>query len=124
MNLISKYSSHRYFTHTVIAVAVVFCFLVYKIYIWTKTQYTDNAYIEAEISNVSSEVSGVISEILVEENNKVKSGQIIAKIKDDDYRANYEKTLATLEGAKRDIEIIEQNIKLAQIDQTKAMESL
>ncbi len=124
MNLISKYSSHRYFTHTVIAVAVVFCFLVYKIYIWTKTQYTDNAYIEAEISNVSSEVSGVISEILVEENNKVKSGQIIAKIKDDDYRANYEKTLATLEGAKRDIEIIEQNIKLAQIDQTKAKESL
>ena len=124
MNLISKYSSHRYFTHTLIAVAVVFCFLVYKIYIWTKTQYTDNAYIEAEISNVSSEVSGVISEILVEENNKVKSGQIIAKIKDDDYRANYEKTLATLEGAKRDIEIIEQNIKLAQIDQTKAKESL
>ena len=124
MNLISKYSSHRYFVHTIIAIAVTTCFLVYRTYIWTKTQYTDNAYIEAEISSVSSEVSGVISEILVEENNKVKSGQIIARIKDDDYRANYEKTLANLEGAKRDVEIIDQNIKLAQIDQTKAKESL
>ncbi|WPX99354.1 HlyD family secretion protein [Candidatus Megaera polyxenophila] len=124
MNLISKYSSHRYFIHTLIALSIVVSFGVYRIYIWTKTQYTDNAYIEAEISNVSSEVSGIISEILVEENNKVIRGQIIAKIKDDDYRANYEKTLATLEGAKRDIEIIDQNIKLAQIDQKKAKESL
>ena len=66
MNLISKYSSHRYFIHTLIALSIVVSFGVYRIYIWTKTQYTDNAYIEAEISNVSSEVSGIISEILVE----------------------------------------------------------
>ena len=124
MNLLSKYLSHRYFVHILITVAVITCFLIYRVYIWTKTQYTDNAYLEAEISSVSSEVSGIISEILVEENNKVTHGQIIAKIKDDDYRANYEKTLATLEGAKRDIEIIDQNIKLAQIEQTKAKESL
>lgn len=124
MNLLSKYLSYRYFVHILITVAVITCFLIYRVYIWTKTQYTDNAYLEAEISSVSSEVSGIISEILVEENNKVTHGQIIAKIKDDDYRANYEKTLATLERAKRDIEIIDQNIKLAQIEQTKAKESL
>ncbi|MFK7968505.1 MAG: HlyD family secretion protein [Rickettsiaceae bacterium] len=123
MNLISKYSSHRYFVHIVIISDIILSFLLYEIYIWSKTQYTDNAYIEAEISNVSAEVSGIISEILVEENNQVKLGQIIAKIKDDDYRANYEKALATLEGAKRDTEIIEQNIKLAQIEQVKTKES-
>ena len=123
MNFISKYSSHRYFFHILLVSAIVFSFLVYEIYIWSKTQYTDNAYIEAEISNVSAEVSGIIDKIFVEENNQVKSGQIVAKIKDDDYRANYEKALATLDGAKRDIEIIEQNIKLAQIEQVKTQES-
>ncbi len=123
MSLISKYASHRYFVHTLIIISLILSILVYRIYIWSKTQYTDNAYIEAEISNVSSEVSGVIHEILLEENNKVKQGQIIAKIKSDDYDANYEKALATLEGAKRDTEIIEQNIKLAQIEQVKTKES-
>ena len=36
----------------------------------------------------------MINEILVTENNKVKTEQIIAKIKDDDYAANYKKSLA------------------------------
>lgn len=67
------------------------------------TQYTDNAYIEAEIVSVNTEIRVVITEILVEENNRVKYGQIIAKIKNDDYQANYEKTLATLEKVERDI---------------------
>ena len=53
---------------------------------------------------------------------KVKTEQIIAKIKDDDYRANYKKSLAILEGAKRDIEVIEQNIKLAEIEKVRAKE--
>ncbi len=123
MRIISKYSSHRYFIHALVIIAVIFAFVIYRIYVWNNTQYTDNAYIEAEISNVSSEVSGVISEILVEENNQVKQGQIIAKIKDDNYHANYQKALSVLESAKRDIQIIEQNIKLAQIDQVKATES-
>lgn len=123
MNYFSKYISHRYFVHILLIIAIIFSFLAYRIYIWNKTQSTDNAYIEAEISNVSAEVNGIISEILVEENSLVKCKQIIAKIKDNDYQAAYEKELATFEGAKIDIEIIEQNIKLAQIEKIKAKES-
>ena len=122
MSFISKYLSHRYFLPVIICLFFVFAFLIYNIHIWSKTEYTDNANIEAEISHVSSEVSGVINEILVTENNKVKTEQIIAKIKDDDYRANYKKSLAILEGAKRDIEVIEQNIKLAEIEKVRAKE--
>jgi membrane fusion protein (multidrug efflux system) len=122
MNFISKYLSHRYFLPVIVLLFFIFAFLIYNIHIWSKTEYTDNANIEAEISHVSSEVSGVINEILVAENNKVKTEQIIAKIKDDDYRANYKKSLAILEGAKRDIEVIEQNIKLAEIEQVRAKE--
>ena len=80
MSFISKYLSHRYFLPVIICLFFVFAFLIYNIHIWSKTEYTDNANIEAEISHVSSEVSGVINEILVTENNKVKTEQIIAKI--------------------------------------------
>ena len=90
---------------------------------WANTQSTDNAYIEADISSVSAEVSGVIEKVLVKENNFVKAGQVIAKIQDDDYVANLAKAEAMLEGAKRDVEMIEQNIKLSVIEQSKATEA-
>lgn len=123
MGRITKLKSHRYFVHGAIVAGLVLCFFIYELYVWINTQTTDNAYIEADISNVSPEVNGIICEILVEENSKVQKGQIIAKINEADYRAASEKAISTLETAKRDIEIIEQNIKLAQIDQTKSKEA-
>lgn len=102
---------------------IVLLFSAYKIYIWANTQSTDNAYIEADISNISAEVSGVIAEVLVKENNLVKAGQIIAKIKDDDYLARLKQSEAALEAAKHDIEIIGQNIRLAAIEKNKTTEA-
>jgi len=123
MDFITRFKSHRYFAHIMIIAGLAVCFLIYEMYGWFNTQTTDNAYIEADISNVSPEVSGVICEILVEENSKIKKGQIIAKINDADYRAALEKSLSTLESAKRDIEIIEKNTELAKIEETKAKEA-
>ena len=120
----SRFSSHRYFSHLMIIIALVMSFFVYKIYVWSNTQTTDNAYLEADISQVSSEVSGVLNEILVEENTPVVAGQIIAKIKNDDYIAMLGKAESVLDGAARDIEIIEQNIKLAAIEWSKSKETL
>jgi membrane fusion protein (multidrug efflux system) len=98
-------------------------YVSYSIYEWTLTQSTDNAYVEADISSVSSEINGVICEVLVEENNYVKAGQIIAKINDTDLRAQYEKASAEWEGANHEIDIIEQDITLSKIDQAKALEA-
>lgn len=98
-------------------------YVAHSIYEWTLTQSTDNAYVEADISSVSSEINGVICKVLVQENNYVKAGQIIAKVNDTDYRAQYEKASAEWEGANHEIGIIEQDIALAKIDQTKALEA-
>lgn len=38
------------------------------------TESTDNAYIDADISNVSSEIDGVIVNVHVLENTRVKEG--------------------------------------------------
>lgn len=122
-SIINKIMLHRHAKLISAVSAIILLLLVYKIYVWVNTQSTDNAYIEADISSVSSEVGGVIDKVLVKENNLVKAGQVIAQINASDYKAKYEQAEAALDGALRDIEMIEQNIKLAVINQNKATES-
>lgn len=124
MNYFSKFSSYKYYRQFSVLLFLVICFFGYYINIWINTESTDNAYLDSEISNVSSQVSGIIDEILIEENSKVIKDQIIAKIKNDDYNALFEKSKSVAENAKRDIELIEQNIKLALIEQNKSKEAL
>lgn len=101
---------------------VIIAMLSYVIYRWSNTQSTDNAYVEADISYISSEVNGTVEKVLVKENNYVEAGQVIAMIKDKDYEANFKKAEGELDASRRDIEVIEQNIKLSKIDQQKAEE--
>jgi membrane fusion protein, multidrug efflux system len=104
-------------------VVILLLYSAYQIYLWTNTQSTDNAYIEADISSISSEVGGVIERVFVKENNLVKAGQIIAQINSADYKARYEQAEAALDSAVHNVEMIKQNIKLAIISQNKAIES-
>ena len=122
-SLIDKFNSYRYARYISVAASLLLLFFTYEIYVWAKTQSTDNAYVEADISSISSEVNGVIDKVLVKENNVVEANQIIAKIKDDDHKANFNKAEAALDGARRDIEIIEQDIKLSNIEQQKTDEA-
>ena len=46
---------------------------------------TDNAYTAAHVATISPKVAGLISEVLVEENYKVKKDQILARIDSRDY---------------------------------------
>lgn len=97
-------------------------FVLYQIYDWVKTESTDNAYVEADISSVSSEINGVISEVLVQENTIVEQGQIIAKINQEEFTTKFGKATAALKGAEHDIQSIEGNIRLAQIEKERAKE--
>ncbi|MCP5369714.1 MAG: HlyD family secretion protein [Rickettsiaceae bacterium] len=84
------------------------------------TQSTDNAYVEGLISEVSSEIEGTISKILITENNKVSQGDIIAYIDDKIYAANVKKSATILEKALKNLDVIKYKIKLAEIAYQKA----
>jgi membrane fusion protein (multidrug efflux system) len=45
---------------------------------------TDDAYVEADSTTVAPKVSGYIAQVLVEDNQPVKSGQVLARIDDRD----------------------------------------
>jgi membrane fusion protein, multidrug efflux system len=47
---------------------------------------TDDAYVRAYNTTLGAKVSGYISELLVDENSKVRGGDVIARIDDGDYR--------------------------------------
>ena len=122
-SLIDKFNSYRYSKRVLVAASLFLLFITYEIYVWANTQSTDNAYVEADISSISSEVNGVVGTVLVKENNVVEANQIIAKIKDYDHKANLSKAEASLDGTRRDIEMIEQSIKLSNIEQQKSDEA-
>ena len=56
---------------------------------WTVGQYlvsTDDAYVKADNTTVAPRVSGYLHEVLVGDNERVKEGQIVARIDDRDFK--------------------------------------
>ncbi len=50
-------------------------------------QSTNDAFISADFTLVAPKIAGFVSEVLVEDNQRVKAGQLLARIDDRDYRA-------------------------------------
>eukprot|EP01031_Cornospumella_fuschlensis_P003893 gene3893-4855_t len=48
---------------------------------------TNDAFVQADFTLVAPKVSGFIGEVLVEDNQPVTAGQLLARIDDRDYRA-------------------------------------
>jgi membrane fusion protein (multidrug efflux system) len=55
---------------------------------------TDDAYVVAHVSNVSARVTGTVSSVLVDENQMVKAGQVLATLDPRDYQVKAEQAAA------------------------------
>lgn len=122
--IILKYKHHPFAKYVLIIVLVIFIYFGYRVYVWANTQSTDNAYIDADISNVSAEVSGVLTNLSVTNNTKVSKGDLIACIDDRDYKAKLAALEASIEACIKNIEIIEQKISIGWISLEQAAEKL
>ena len=58
-------------------------YLIYDNYMYVST---DNAQVDARATLLSARVSGIITRANVEENQKVKAGDVLVEIKPDDYK--------------------------------------
>ena len=77
---------------------------------WTVGRFhveTDDAYVKADNSSVAPKISGYIAEVLVRDNETVKSGQPLARIDDRDFKT-------ALEQAKGDVAAAEATIEAKQ----------
>jgi membrane fusion protein (multidrug efflux system) len=116
---LTLHKNSRQFKYLAACIIILLLYLSYQLYLWSKTQSTDNAYLEADISNISSEISGVVTKVLISDNSLVKQGDVIAEIQDDDYTADLTKIEATIKAAIKNMEIIDKKILIEQINSNK-----
>ena len=103
----------------IIVAIVAVIFFLYE----SQFQSTDDAYVEADIIQVTPKVSGHIVEIFIKDNMEVKKGDLVAKIDDEMYaqqfkqaEANYKRALLNQKNAKASLNAKNSEVELAKVD--------
>ena len=88
-----------------------------------KFQSTDDAYVEAHMIQIAPKVSGQITEVYIKDNQRVKEGDVVAKIDYIDYEvkfaqadAQYQKALLAQKVAQANFGAVNSEIELAKKD--------
>ena len=117
----NKLSTKKYWIifGTVVAV-IVAVFLIFEA---SKFKSTDDAYVETTTVSVAPKVAGQIVKVLVQDNQPVKAGDVVAVIDKVDYQvrleqasAAYERALLNQQNAHADLNAANAEIELAKKD--------
>lgn len=83
---------------------------------------TDNAYIQADMVGLTTDVSGIVDHINVHENEAVKAGQVLFSLKPDSFRIALDGAKAQLGAQRNQIENLKASYQqsLAEITQAEA----
>jgi membrane fusion protein (multidrug efflux system) len=92
---------------------------------WMVGQYlesTDDAYVKADYTTIAPKVSGYVTEVLVEDNARVRTGQVLARIDDRDFKAALDQARADVAAAEAAVRNLDAQITLqtSVIDQQNA----
>jgi membrane fusion protein (multidrug efflux system) len=68
-----------------------------------KVMSTDNAYVQADMVGVSTDVSGIVSEVAVHDNQRVAAGDVLFKLDDPQYRFALDRAQAQLGNARNEL---------------------
>ena len=80
--------------------------LAVSVFVWLSSGRwvtTDNAYVKGDRAQIAPELSGIIVEVPVQENQRVSRGQLLFKLDDQTYRLAVAKIDAEIETTRADI---------------------
>jgi len=107
-----------------------FIVLAISVFVWLgagRYVTTDNAYVKGDRAQIAPELSGIIVEVPVQENQRVSRGQLLFKLDDQSYRlsiaridAEIETTRADIRGLRAQWRTKREEIKAAQSQMTYA----
>ena len=111
----------RYVTGSIFIILLI---LVCVIYINSLLyQSTDDAYIESHLVQIAPKVGGQVTEVYINDNQKINDGDVVIKIDDTDYKvklaqaeANYQKALLNQKVANANLNASNSEIDLAKRD--------
>jgi membrane fusion protein (multidrug efflux system) len=69
-------------------------------------QSTDDAYLQADTTRVAAKVSGYVRSMPVQDYDRVRAGQILVQLVDDDYKATVDQLAAGVQAAAATIEAL------------------
>ena len=87
-------------------------FFVHWLLVGRFHETTDNAYVQAEITRISSQLGAQVAEVLVEDNQQVEKGALLIRLEKDDFELALDRANAAL--ATREAELIQARSKLKQ----------
>jgi len=67
-------------------------------------QLTDDAYVRGDLTPLSTKVAGIVRTVHVADFQRVRKGELIVELQDDDYRAQVDQATAAVEAARAAIE--------------------
>jgi membrane fusion protein (multidrug efflux system) len=91
---------------TVAAPAAAAMVVAGSAYYWSYARFivsTDDAYVQADSTLVAPRVSGYVAQVLVEDHQTVKSGQVLARLDERDFRAAWDQTRADVQASEAEI---------------------
>lgn len=90
--------------------------------VWSFEVSTDDAYVQADNTTIAPRVSGYLSQVLVNDNERVKAGQVLARIDDRDFKVALAQAKADVQAAKAALANKEASLEAQQsvIDSAKA----
>jgi membrane fusion protein (multidrug efflux system) len=105
-----------------IALLIVVAVVVYYFAFVAPYESTDDAFIEAHVTPIASQVSGRVGQLLMDDNQEVKTGGIVVKIDPRDYQTALDLARASLETARGRLEQASAQYKVdqAKVSQEKA----
>lgn len=74
---------------------------------------TENAYVSGHVTPVSARIAGVVTKVLVEDNQSVKAGQVIAELDPADQRVKLEQIQAQIASAEQ--QVLQADAQVAQV---------
>jgi len=87
-------------------------FFIHWLLIGRFHESTDNAYVQAEITRISSQLGARVAEVLVEDNQQVAQGDPLVRLENDDFKLALDRAKAAL--ATREAELSQARSKLKQ----------
>jgi membrane fusion protein, multidrug efflux system len=85
------------------------------------TMSTDNAYVQADTVGLSTDVSGIVTEVLVHDNQKVAKGDMLFKLDDLQFRLALNRAEAQIGNIRNDLLALQANYRnmQSQVEQAK-----
>jgi membrane fusion protein, multidrug efflux system len=86
-------------------------------------QRTNDAYLQADLTPLVAKVGGYLRSLPIEDYQRVRQGQVLAQIVDDDYRAAVEQAQASLAAATAQSQTLaaQRELQLANIESARAV---